>query len=81
MQAIAVRDRDAGIAGLSLTDLPYPTAAQNDVIVRVHAAGSTPGNPTGRPRGPIARAVTGRRACSATSCRMSSSDWDMAPPA
>jgi NADPH:quinone reductase-like Zn-dependent oxidoreductase len=43
MQAIAVRDRDAGIAGLSLTDLPYPQAAQNDVIVRVHAAGFTPG--------------------------------------
>ncbi|WP_433281302.1 NADP-dependent oxidoreductase [Pseudonocardia xinjiangensis] len=43
MQAIAVRDRDAGIAGLSLTDLPYPHAAQNDVVVRVHAAGFTPG--------------------------------------
>jgi NADPH:quinone reductase-like Zn-dependent oxidoreductase len=43
MQAIAVRDRDAGIAGLSLTDLPYPHAAENDVIVQVHAAGYTPG--------------------------------------
>ena len=43
MQAIAVRDREAGLAGLSLTDLPYPQAAQNDVIVRVHAAGFTPG--------------------------------------
>ncbi|GAA4842013.1 NADP-dependent oxidoreductase [Saccharopolyspora rosea] len=43
MQAITVRDRDAGIAGLSQTDLPYPLAAQNDVIVRVHAAGFTPG--------------------------------------
>ena len=43
MQAIAVRDRDAGLAGLSLTDLPDPHAAQNDVIVRVHAAGFTPG--------------------------------------
>ncbi|UUN28295.1 NADP-dependent oxidoreductase [Streptomyces sp. FIT100] len=43
MQAIAVSDRDAGIAGLSLTDLPYPHAAENDVIVRVHAAGFTPG--------------------------------------
>ena len=39
MQAIAVSDRDAGIAGLSLTELPYPQAADNDVIVRVHAAG------------------------------------------
>lgn len=28
MQAIAVRDRDAGLAGLSLTDLPYPHAAE-----------------------------------------------------
>lgn len=43
MQAITVRDRDAGIAGLSQTDLPYPHAVQNDVIVRVHAAGFTPG--------------------------------------
>jgi len=43
MQAIAVRDRDAGPAGLSLTELPYPQAAENDVIVRVHAAGFTPG--------------------------------------
>jgi hypothetical protein len=43
MQALTVRDRDAGIAGLSLvTDLPYPAAAENDVIVRVHAAGFTP---------------------------------------
>jgi NADPH:quinone reductase-like Zn-dependent oxidoreductase len=43
MQAIAVRDRDAGVAGLSLTELPDPQAAQNDVIVGVHAAGFTPG--------------------------------------
>ena len=43
MQAITVRDRDAGVGGLSLTELPYPQAAENDVIVRVHAAGFTPG--------------------------------------
>ncbi|WP_255955017.1 NADP-dependent oxidoreductase [Streptomyces odontomachi] len=43
MQAITVRDRDAGTAGMSLTDLPYPHAAENDVIVRVHASGFTPG--------------------------------------
>jgi NADPH:quinone reductase-like Zn-dependent oxidoreductase len=43
MQAIVVRDRDAGLAGLSLTDLPDPHVAQNDVTVRVHAAGFTPG--------------------------------------
>ena len=43
MRAITVRDRDAGTAGMSLTGLPYPHAAENDVIVRVHAAGFTPG--------------------------------------
>ncbi|WP_329359675.1 IS5 family transposase [Streptomyces sp. NBC_01483] len=43
MQAITVRDRDAGLAGMSVTDMPYPHAAENDVIVRVHAAGFTPG--------------------------------------
>jgi NADPH:quinone reductase-like Zn-dependent oxidoreductase len=43
VQAITVRDRGAGVAGLTLTDLPYPHAAENDVIVRVHAAGFTPG--------------------------------------
>lgn len=43
MQAITVCDRDAGTAGLALTELPYPHAAENDVIVRVHAAGFTPG--------------------------------------
>jgi NADPH:quinone reductase-like Zn-dependent oxidoreductase len=43
MQAITVRDRDVGVAGLSLTDLPDPHAGQNDVVVRVHAAGFTPG--------------------------------------
>jgi NADPH:quinone reductase-like Zn-dependent oxidoreductase len=43
MKAITARDRAAGIGGLTLTDLPYPHAAENDVIVRVHAAGFTPG--------------------------------------
>lgn len=43
MQAITVRDREAGVADLSLTDLPYPVMSENDVIVRVHAAGFTPG--------------------------------------
>lgn len=43
MRAITVRDREAGIGGLSLTDLPYPHAAENDVIVQVHAAGFTRG--------------------------------------
>src|SRR6202000_1298576 len=43
MRALTVRDRDAGIGGLSLADLPYPHAAENDVIVQVHAAGFTRG--------------------------------------
>jgi NADPH:quinone reductase-like Zn-dependent oxidoreductase len=43
MQAITVQDRDAGVGGLTFADVPYPHAAQNDVIVRVHAAGFTPG--------------------------------------
>jgi NADPH:quinone reductase-like Zn-dependent oxidoreductase len=41
MKAITIRDPGAGIAGLTLTDLPHPHAAENDVIVRVHAAGFT----------------------------------------
>lgn len=43
MQAITVHDRAAGVGGLTLTDVPYPHAAENDVIVQVHAAGFTPG--------------------------------------
>ncbi|HUA45585.1 MAG TPA: NADP-dependent oxidoreductase [Solirubrobacteraceae bacterium] len=43
MRAITVHDRDAGVGGLALTDMPYPKASQNDVIVRVHAGGFTPG--------------------------------------
>ncbi len=43
MRAITVHDPDAGIGGLTLTDLPHPHAAENDVLVRVHAASFTPG--------------------------------------
>ncbi|MFG3323774.1 NADP-dependent oxidoreductase [Streptomyces sp. NPDC048171] len=43
MHAITVRDREAGITGLTLEDIPHPHAAENDVIVRVHAAGFTRG--------------------------------------
>ncbi|MEU8929148.1 NADP-dependent oxidoreductase [Streptomyces sp. NPDC048409] len=43
MQAVTATDRDAGIRGLTLTELPYPHAAENDVVVRVHAAGFTRG--------------------------------------
>ena len=81
MQAITVRDRAAGVGGLSLTDVPYPHAAQNDVIVRVHAAGFTPGelnwsstwvDRAGRDRTPSGPA---------TRCRESSSSWGTEPPA
>ncbi|GAA0476398.1 NADPH:quinone reductase [Paractinoplanes deccanensis] len=43
MRAITVQSRDAGVDGLTLADMPQPYAAENDVIVRVHAAGFTPG--------------------------------------
>ena len=46
MQAITVSDRDAGVSGLTLSDRPHPHAAENDVIVRVHAAGFTRGELT-----------------------------------
>lgn len=45
MRAITVRDRDAKDYGLSLTDLPHPRAAENDVIVQVQAAGFLRGEP------------------------------------
>jgi NADPH:quinone reductase-like Zn-dependent oxidoreductase len=43
MKAIIARERAAGIGGLALAQVPYPHAAENDVIVRVCAAGFTPG--------------------------------------
>ncbi len=43
MQDITVRDRAAGVGGLFLTDIPYPHAAENDVVVQVLAGGFTPG--------------------------------------
>jgi NADPH:quinone reductase-like Zn-dependent oxidoreductase len=43
MRALVARDRSAGVGGLTLAQLPYPHAAENDVIVQVHAAGFTPG--------------------------------------
>ena len=81
MQAIVARDRDAGLAGLSLTDLPYPQAVENDVIVRVYAAGFTRGELAwpatwvdrgGRDRG---------RVCPGMSCRVSSPNWATGRPA
>ncbi|SEF23826.1 NADPH:quinone reductase [Amycolatopsis pretoriensis] len=46
MRAITASDREAGLGGLALTELPHPHAAENDVVVRVHAAGFTPGELT-----------------------------------
>jgi len=43
MRAIVTRDRAAGVSGLALADMPYPHAAENDVIVEVHAAAFTRG--------------------------------------
>src|SRR6201991_2653393 len=43
MRGVIARDRAFGIGGLTLAQVPYPRAAENDVIVRVHAAGFTPG--------------------------------------
>jgi NADPH:quinone reductase-like Zn-dependent oxidoreductase len=43
MKAITVSDRSAGTEGMRLDDRPHPHASENDVIVRVHAAGFTPG--------------------------------------
>ncbi|WP_029106427.1 NADP-dependent oxidoreductase [Mycobacterium sp. URHD0025] len=43
MKAVITGDRAAGVAGLSLSEMPYPHAAENDVIVQVHAAAFTPG--------------------------------------
>ncbi|WP_116951904.1 NADP-dependent oxidoreductase [Jiangella endophytica] len=46
MKAITVTDPDAGTAGMTLTEQPEPRASENDVIVRVHASGFTPGELT-----------------------------------
>jgi NADPH:quinone reductase-like Zn-dependent oxidoreductase len=43
MKAIIARNQAAGVGGLELGEMPYPHAAENDVVVRVHAAGFTPG--------------------------------------
>src|SRR3954447_11402297 len=39
MKAIVVVDQAAGTAGMALRDRPEPSAAINDVVVEVHAAG------------------------------------------
>jgi len=42
VKAIAVSERGAGLAGMSLTERPEPSAAINDVLVEVHASGFVP---------------------------------------
>ena len=42
MKAIVVTDQAAGLAGMKLADRPEPTAAINDVVVRIHASGFVP---------------------------------------
>jgi NADPH:quinone reductase-like Zn-dependent oxidoreductase len=42
MKAIVVTDQAAGAAGMTLVERPEPTAAINDVIVEIHAAGFVP---------------------------------------
>ncbi|MFL6137222.1 MAG: NADP-dependent oxidoreductase [Frankiaceae bacterium] len=42
MKAIAVTDKAAGTAGMTLMERPKPLAAINDVIVEVHASGFVP---------------------------------------
>src|SRR3954452_10514640 len=42
MKAIVVTDQAGGTAGMTLMERPQPSAAINDVIVEVHAAGFVP---------------------------------------
>ena len=46
MRTVTVRDQAAGVYGMRLTDEPLPRAAENDVVIRIHAAGFTPGELT-----------------------------------
>lgn len=46
MKAVVVTDQAAGTVGMTLVERPEPEAAGNDVVVRVHASGFTPGELT-----------------------------------
>ena len=46
MKAITVAEKGAGVESMTLTDIDYPSALENDVVVRVHAAGFTRGELT-----------------------------------
>jgi hypothetical protein len=59
MKAITVSDRDAGVAGLSLTDLPYPQPATTTSSSVYTPRVSHPVSLTGRTPGPTARVITG----------------------
>ena len=71
MKAITVRDHDAGVGGMSLAEIPYPRVVQNDVIVKVHAAGFTTGELDWTGTWATALGATGHRVCPATSYRAS----------
>ncbi|MFF1877147.1 NADP-dependent oxidoreductase [Leifsonia sp. NPDC058230] len=46
MRAVTIADQAAGVEGLELSEIGFPHAAENDVVVEVHAAGFTPGELT-----------------------------------
>ena len=46
MKAITVAKRGDGVESMTLTDIDYPAPLENDVVVRVHAAGFTRGELT-----------------------------------
>jgi NADPH:quinone reductase-like Zn-dependent oxidoreductase len=61
MRAVRIHTR-AGPEALVVEEVPYPHVAENDVMIRVHAAGFTPGeldwpstwkDRAGRDRGPV----------------------------
>jgi hypothetical protein len=68
MQAITVSDREAGVAGMSLTDLPTPSRPTTRSSCGYTPRVSHPGSLTGRTPLSTARAVTAHRACPATIC-------------
>ena len=63
MQAVVVEDRDAGLAGLSLTELPYPPPPRTTSSCGCTPPGSRAGELDWPTSGRTARAGTGRPAC------------------
>ena len=66
MRAINVGERAAGVDGLALAKVPYPRAAEIDVIIQVRVAGFTRVYSTGWAHWPTVPVVTGRRPSPAT---------------